>query len=199
YLNATKDRTYCGGKDSFERRAAQTVWAQILSMLLHDLQPILVYTTDEAMEFVPRALRDDQDRAALLDWYEAPMDRATYEPLLDAYTALTEARAAFTKAYEDAQAAGVVTEKTTQAVRAELTLSAAAYALLTGEGAPDLAEAFVCSEVTVNESDELSCVVLPANGEKCPRCWNWRTPVDEKCLCGRCHEVVLTCGTGNAE
>ena len=195
YLNATKDRTYCGGKDSFERKAAQTVWAQILSMLLHDLQPILVYTTDEAMEFVPEALRDNQKRAALLDWYEAPMDAEAYQPLLVAYDALTEARGAFTKAYEDAQAAGTVTEKTTQAVRAELTLPAEAYALLAGEGGPDLAEAFVCSEVSVKQGDELACVVLPANGEKCPRCWNWRTPVDEACLCGRCHEVVLACGT----
>ena len=112
-----------------------------------------------------------------------------------AYDALTEARGAFTKAYEDAQAAGTVTEKTTQAVRAELTLPAEAYALLAGEGGPDLAEAFVCSEVSVKQGDELGCVVLPANGEKCPRCWNWRTPVDEACLCGRCHEVVLACGT----
>ena len=199
YLNATKDRTYCGGRESRERRAAQTVWAQILSMLLHDLQPILVYTIDEAMEFVPASLRDNQTRAALLDWYQTPMAADEYEALLPAYEALVEARGAFTKAYEDAQAAGTVTEKTTQAVRAQLTLAPEAFALLGGELAPDLAEAFVCSEVSLAEGEELSCVVLPANGEKCPRCWNWRTPADSACLCGRCHEVVMACGTGRKE
>ena len=54
YLNATKDRVYCGEKNGFERRSALTVWAQILSMLVHDLQPILVYTTDEAMSLPAR-------------------------------------------------------------------------------------------------------------------------------------------------
>jgi isoleucyl-tRNA synthetase len=93
----------------------------------------------------------------------------------------------------------VVTEKTTQAVRAQLTLAPEAFALLGGELAPDLAEAFVCSEVSLAEGEELSCVVLPANGEKCPRCWNWRTPADSACLCGRCHEVVMACGTGRKE
>ena len=168
-------------------------------MLLHDLQPILVYTTDEAMEYVPATLRDGQKYAALLDWYEAPMSADEYKPLLGAYEALLEARSAFTKAYEDAQAAGTVTEKTTQAVRAELTLPTALFEQLSGDAAPDLAEAFVCSEVTVSEGDELACVVLPANGEKCPRCWNWRTPVGANCLCGRCNEVVLSFTTNRTE
>ena len=82
-----------------------------------------------------------------------------------------------------------MTEKTTQATKAKLTLPAEAYALLTGEGAPDLAEAFVCSEVCVREGDELACEVLPASGEKCLRCWNWRE-LGEDDLCERCHDVI---------
>ncbi len=60
-------------------------------------------------------------------------------------------------------------------------------------GAEDmLAEAFVCSEVELAEGDELSCEVLPAHGEKCPRCWNWRT-LGTDGLCCRCsHAVALT-------
>ena len=99
------------------------------------------------------------------------------------------ARSAFTKAYDAALESGVVTEKTTQATKAKLTLPAEAYALLTGEGAPDLAEAFVCSEVCVCEGDELACEVLPASGEKCLRCWNWRE-LGEDDLCERCHDVI---------
>lgn len=189
YLNATKDRSYCGAPGSVERRSAQTVWSYILSMLVHDFQPILAYTTDEAMAFLPESLRDGQRYAALLDWFQAPMQASEYEPLLATYQAMVDARGAFTKAYDEALASGVVSEKTTQATRAELTLTKDAFALLAGDGAPDLAEAFVCSEVCVHEGEALSCEVLPANGEKCPRCWNWRE-LGEDGLCARCSSVV---------
>ena len=189
YLNATKDRTYCDARDGFGRRSAQTVWSHILSMLVRDLQPILAYTTDEVMGYLPESLKDGQAYAALLDWFEAPMPAGEWEKLLPSYQALVAARSAFTKAYDAALESGVVTEKTTQATKAKLTLPAEAYALLTGEGAPDLAEAFVCSEVCVCEGDELACEVLPASGEKCLRCWNWRE-LGEDDLCERCHDVI---------
>ncbi len=188
YLNATKDRTYCGGKDTLERRSAQTVWSYILSMLVHDFQPILAYTTDEAMAHMPASLRDGQEFAALLDWFKNPMAESDYASLLPAYAAMGEARAAFTKAYDAALASGVVSEKTTQSTRAELVVPHEAFALLSGCGV-DLAEAFVCSDVCLHEGDELSCEVLPATGDKCPRCWNWRE-VGEDGLCGRCHDVM---------
>ena len=191
YLNATKDRVYCGGKDSFERRSALTVWAQILSMLVHDLQPILAYTCDEAMAFLPESIREGQTYAALLDWYQAPWDREGYEPLLAAYEDVVESRAAFTKAYEEGIADGTLAEKTTQAARARLSAPADALARLRGCGV-DLSEPFVCAEVELVEGEELSCSVEPAHGEKCPRCWNWRELGDDG-LCARCHDAVEAC------
>lgn len=193
YLNATKDRVYCGEKDSYERRSALTVWAQILSMLVHDLQPILVYTTDEAMAYLPASLRDGQEFAALLDWYQAPWTAEVYERYLPAYDAVVEARAAFTKAYETAVADGTLAEKTTQAARAALTAPADTYELLAGELGCDLAEPFVCSEVTLACGEELACAVEPAAGEKCPRCWNFRE-LGEDGLCPRCHDAVAAHG-----
>ena len=191
YLNATKDRVYCGGKDSFERRSALTVWAQILSMLVHDLQPILAYTCDEAMAFLPESIREGQTYAALLDWYQAPWDREGYEPLLAAYEDVVESRAAFTKAYEEGIADGTLAEKTTQAARARLSAPADALARLRGCGV-DLSEPFVCAEVELVEGEELSCSVEPAHGEKCPRCWNWRELGDDG-QCARCHDAVEAC------
>ena len=188
YLNATKDRVYCGATNSPERRSAQTTWAHILSMLVHDLQPILVYTTDEAMPHLPASMRDGQERAALLDWYEAPMTAAEYGPLLKAHKALAEARGAFTKAYEEAASQGVIPEKTSQAASAALTMPPDALAELAATGI-DLAEPLVCSSVTVEAADELSATVTHAEGERCPRCWNWRE-LGEDGLCGRCHDAL---------
>ena len=188
YLNATKDRMYCDAADAESRRCAQTVWAEILSMLVHDLQPILVYTTDEAMEFLPESLREGQKFAALLDWYQAPLTRLEYEKLLPAYQVLSDARAAYTKAYETALEAGEITEKTTQATRAEVALPAEAFQCV-NDADVDFAEVFVCSAVTVSEGVELAVSVFLADGERCDRCWNWRN-LGEDHLCHRCHEAV---------
>lgn len=188
YLNATKDRMYCDAADSVARRSAQNAWYQILSMLLRDLQPILAYTCDEVLAYVPASMREGKGFAALLSWYEAPMDAAERDALLPAYRVLTEVRNAYTKAYEEALASGAVTEKTTQATRASVTLPQASLDLL-APMAGDVAEFLVCSEVELSCGDGLAVTVAPARGEKCPRCWNWRELGDDG-LCDRCHEAV---------
>lgn len=191
YLNATKDRVYCGALNSRERRSALSVWAEILSMLVHDLQPILVYTTDEVMAHLPASMRDNQTYAALLDWYSAPLTPEQYEQYLPAYHAISELRACFTKAYEQAQLDNVIAEKTTQAAHAHLYVPAKTLALLQHYEL-NLAEPFVAASVELHEASasEPRCEVLPATGEKCPRCWNYRE-LGEDGLCARCHDALI--------
>ena len=194
YLNATKDRVYCGQADGRERRSALTVWAQILSMLVHDLQPILVFTCDEVMAFLPESMRDGQTRAALLDWFEAPWSAEEASALLSAYNQLATARDVFTKAFEEAKEAGVVTEGTSQAAFATLTLPADAATALADV---DLAEVFVCAAVEVISGEGFSCTVAPAKGEKCPRCWNVRElggNANHPHVCERCGDVLDSIG-----
>ena len=62
-----------------------------------------------------------------------------------------------------------------------------------GVDAETLAEVFVCSAASVASGDELAVEVAPAQGEKCPRCWNWRT-LGADGLCCRCHEVIIELG-----
>ena len=194
YLNATKDRVYCGQADGHDRRSALTVWAQILSMLVHDLQPILVFTCDEVMAFLPESMRDGQTRAALLDWFEAPWSAEEASALLSAYNQLATARDVFTKAFEEAKEAGVVTEGTSQAAFATLTLPADAATALADV---DLAEVFVCAAVEVVSGEGFSCTVAPAKGEKCPRCWNVRElggNANHPHVCERCGDVLDSIG-----
>ena len=194
YLNATKDRVYCGRADGHDRRSALTVWAQILSMLVHDLQPILVFTCDEVMAFLPESMRDGQTRAALLDWFEAPWSAEEASALLSAYNQLATARDVFTKAFEEAKEAGVVTEGTSQAAFATLTLPADAATALADV---DLAEVFVCAAVEVVSGEGFSCTVAPAKGEKCPRCWNVRElggNANHPHVCERCGDVLDSIG-----
>lgn len=189
YLNATKDRMYCDAADSMGRRSAQTAWYHILAMLLSDLQPILVFTCDEVLAHVPESLRQDREFAALLPWFEAPVAPEDRDGLLACYRTLLEVRGAFTKAYEEALASGAVEAKTTQAMRAKVTLPQDTYTAVVDFMGADLAEYLVCSEAELAAGDTLSVEVLPAHGDKCPRCWNWRELGPEG-LCDRCQEAV---------
>ena len=192
YLDALKDRLYCEKSDSLERRSAQTVVAELLSMLMRDLQPILAYTVDEAMEYAPAGCRDNQEYAALLDWYQAPitLEQANeYRPVLEA---ALELRGVVTKAIEDARAAGTFTKS--QQVRVEAVVPAEAYALLTGEYAVDLAEFYIVSEVALTEGDAYAATVEAAHGEACDRCWNYRESTgvhgEHAHICDRCAQAL---------
>ncbi len=192
YLDALKDRLYCEAPAAPARRSAQTVLAELLSMLLRDLQPILAFTCDEVMAYAPAGCRDGQTFAAMLDWYQAPItiDAARdYGRTLDA---ALELRAAVTKALEDARAAGTLTKS--QAARIVATAPEEAFALLTGEHACDLAEFFIVSEVELARGDEFTAQVEPARGERCDRCWNYRESTGahgaHAHVCARCADAL---------
>lgn len=189
YLNATKDRMYCDAPTSQARRSAQTAWYYILEMLLSDLQPILCFTTDEVLAHVPMSMRQDKEYAALLRWFVPPVSADTAEKESALYTMLMSVRESYTKAYEEALAQNRFEEKTTQATRAVVTLPQVQFELLPEKCEEVLAELLVVSSAEVNIGDELAVEVLPAEGHKCPRCWNWRTLLSDG-LCERCHEVV---------
>ena len=174
------------------RRSAQTVLAELLSMLLRDLQPILAYTCDEVMAYAPAGCRDGQMYAALLDWYKAPISLEVaneYAPVLDASL---ELRAVVTKALEDARAEGTFTKS--QMARIVATVPEEAYGLLTGERACDLAEFFIVSDVELTCGEEFSAQVEAAHGERCDRCWNYRESTgvhgEHAHVCDRCAEAL---------
>ena len=192
YLDALKDRLYCEKPGSLERRSAQTVLAELFSMLMRDLQPILSYTVDEAMAYAPAGCVDHQKYAALLDWYKSPItvDEANeFEGVLEASL---ELRSAVTKALEDARSAGTFTKS--QQVRVKAVVPAEMYALLTGDKAVDLAEFYIVSAVELTQGEELSVAIEAAEGECCDRCWNYRTTVGEynghAHICERCADAL---------
>ncbi len=192
YLDALKDRLYCEAPDAPLRRSAQTVLAELLSMLLRDLQPILAFTCDEVMRFAPEGVRDGQTYAALLDWYRSPIsleEANSYGEVLDA---ALELRDLVTKALEDARGEGALTKS--QEARVLARVPGPTYALLTGDRACDLAEFFIVSEVELAEGEEYAVEILPARGERCDRCWNYRTSTgthgEHEHLCDRCAEAL---------
>jgi isoleucyl-tRNA synthetase len=53
YLDIAKDRLYCSGTNSRERRSAQTTLDHILKVLVHLMAPILSFTAEEIWEHMP--------------------------------------------------------------------------------------------------------------------------------------------------
>ena len=60
-------------------------------------------------------------------------------------------------------------------------------------GEEELETVFIVSEVEVSFGDNDSVEVLPAEGEKCGRCWKYSkdvTPDGDSFLCPRCRSIV---------
>ena len=193
YLDALKDRLYCEKPGSLARRSAQTVLAELLSMLLRDLQPILAFTCDEVMAYAPAGCRGGETYAAMLDWYQAPISVEEANEYSEVLTAALALRGAVTKALEDARAAGTFTKS--QEVRISATVPSSDFALLTGERGIDLAEFFIVSEVALMENEDaeddgITVTVDAARGERCDRCWNYREDTgvhgEHEHICSRC-------------
>lgn len=193
YLDALKDRLYCEKPGSLARRSAQTVLAELLSMLLRDLQPILAFTCDEVMAYAPAGCRGGETYAAMLDWYQAPISVEEANEYSEVLTAALTLRGAVTKALEDARTAGTFTKS--QEVRISATVPSSDFALLTGECGIDLAEFFIVSEVALMENEDaeddgITVTVDAARGERCDRCWNYREDTgvhgEHEHICSRC-------------
>lgn len=193
YLDALKDRLYCEKPGSLARRSAQTVLAELLSMLLRDLQPILAFTCDEVMAYAPAGCRGGETYAAMLDWYQAPISVEEANEYSEVLTAALTLRGAVTKALEDARTAGTFTKS--QEVRISATVPSSVFALLTGERGIDLAEFFIVSEVALMENEDaeddgITVTVDAARGERCDRCWNYREDTgvhgEHEHICSRC-------------
>jgi isoleucyl-tRNA synthetase len=100
-----------------------------------------------------------------------------------------------TKALEDARAAKQINKS--QEAALTLTMPAATLAVLNAYDAAVYEELFIVASVTFVEGDELQAVVAQAEGEKCPRCWNFRTlggNHNHPGVCERCGDALDAIG-----
>ena len=188
YLDVLKDRLYADAKDAPGRRSAQTVVAAILTTLVRLVAPVLTFTTEEIWQFMPEPLREGVVSVQLAGWpsVDVPADEAA--SLRETYGVVLQVREAGTKALEDARNAGTIGKS--QEARLVVSGPEAVRETLAARGGAALAEMFIVSAVTVgDESAEVTVVVERAEGEKCPRCWNYRELGDDG-LCERCSKVV---------
>ena len=188
YFDILKDRLYTFAPRNPARRSAQTALYRIADALARMLAPLLVFTADEIWENLPA----DNMRPAFVHLALLPeADGAGDESLLENWERLFEIRDDVLQSLEEAR----VAKQIGSSLEARLEISAAAdsYDLLR-RYRDELRYIFIVSQVDVVRSDEgvsgVVVKVLPAEGRKCERCWNYSTRVGESTrypdVCERC-------------
>lgn len=200
YLDILKDCLYTAKPNSKVRRAAQTTIHHILDTLLRLLAPILVFTTDEAWQFMPSA-----NKAESVHLSEFPKIHKEWQDakLAEKWETILSVKSELSKAIEGARRDKRIGHSLDAKV--EFTFTGDSKKLIEEETST-LKEILIVSEVTMvdtlNEGDVfvseelegLSVVVTKANAAKCERCWHISKSVGEDkehpTVCKRCVEAL---------
>jgi isoleucyl-tRNA synthetase len=193
YLDVVKDRAYCSGRRSLERRSAQTAMFAILRDSLLLLAPILSFTTEEAWAHVPPFA--GKAASVHLGEFPGPSDWLRSRPgsFVEDMEKLLEVREKVLKELEKARESKLIGNSLE--ARVTLRAPAAEAAFLEGR-ARDLAALFIVSQVAVVASGDgpFAVEVAKAGGAKCERCWNYAPDVGADAayptFCARCARAV---------
>ena len=203
YLDILKDRLYCEERDGLKRRSAQTALYLILDAMARMFAPILAFTCDEIWQAMPHRSGDDSRNVVLNEMVKPYASYALDEAAMQKWDTLIALRNDVNGVLETARA----DKRIGKALEAHVALYAedeASRAALEAVKELDLAELFIVSDVLLENGapkEENVCgtganfpgmriEVLPAAGEKCPRCWMHSTEANAEGLCPRCARVV---------
>ena len=202
YLDIIKDRLYCEGKDSSERRSAQTALYLILRSMTKMFAPILAFTCDEIWLAMPHS-KDDDARNVVLNCMDQPFTAYSLDDAAMAkWDKLISVRDDVNAVLEAARADKRIGKPLEASVSIAAEDAEAKETLETVQSM-NLSELFIVSECllgdisadgvsgTGTKNPGLKISVKEANGAKCPRCWIHSADADpETGLCPRCAKVV---------
>ncbi|HID94151.1 MAG TPA: isoleucine--tRNA ligase, partial [bacterium (Candidatus Stahlbacteria)] len=197
YLDILKDRLYTYGKDSLDRRSAQTVLYEILDSLARLIAPIMPFTAEEVWQHFRGKDRVNNSSVHLA---HMPQIREEYidEELARRWESLIDLRDDALLALERARKAKLIGNS----LEAKLILwtDDDIVRQLISRYLNDLPYIFIVSSVAIGDKDEgvrgkkLSVRVERAPGRKCERCWIYSTTVGNSdefpTLCAKCVEVM---------
>ncbi len=204
YLDIIKDRLYCSGKNSLERRSAQTALFLILDTLTKLFAPILAFTSDEIWLAMPHRSSDDKRNVVLNEMNKPFTEYSLDEDEMAKWDKLISVRNDVNGVLEKARA----DKRIGKPLEASVTLRASgdSKAVLDSVSDMNLKELLIVSECLIADDDSvdedsvtasgsynagLTVSVKEADGVKCPRCWMHSKDADpETGLCPRCKAVL---------
>ena len=191
YLDIIKDRLYCEGKDSLERRSAQTALFLILDTMTKLFAPILAFTCDEIWLAMPHRAEDDGRNVLLNEMNKPFADYALTQEQMAQWDKIIAVRDAVNVALEAARNG----KKIGKSLEADVALTVPSEdAFLAEMDSALLADLFIVSQVEISVGGVLANTVSEAAGQKCERCWKHHPLVGadmaHPTLCPRCAGVI---------
>jgi isoleucyl-tRNA synthetase len=192
YHDVVKDRLYTDPANSARRRSTQTTLHRMVSGLCRMLGPILVFTADEAWEFVPGHRGDS---VHLATWERGGIELASEDQAR--WISMFAVRNAVLPELEKARQAKRIGKALEAQVRVAVDPETASLLKGRDEELRELTNVSMLELVVAGPEapqDMIAVEVTTADGQKCARCWHWETDVgcDEAhpTLCGRCVRAV---------
>ena len=198
YLDILKDRIYTSPKSSLEYRSARTSMFLLLDSITRLIAPVMTFTADEIWQRMP----GEREESVHLATFPKLMEQRFDAELEERYEQLQKVRSEISKLLEKARAE----KQLGQSLEAKIRLQAPeSLKPLLQQYQEQLAGIFIVSQVELIDSlDEgieaeqltgLKLQILPAEGEKCERCWNFATSVGDSSehpsICNRCAAAVV--------
>lgn len=185
YLDITKDILYCDSHTSLRRKQVQNVIYQVTDTLMRLLTPFLPFTMDEIYHSYGR---NHLLNVQLLDYPKVSKEYS--DDVINNYESFMSLRDEVLKKLEEARSSSLIASS--QEATVSLYGKNDVIKHLKMEKNPaELARLFVVSKVELNSKQEI--VVSRANGQKCPRCWNYVDQLhvhEEHMVCQRCNDVL---------
>jgi isoleucyl-tRNA synthetase len=188
YHDLVKDRLYTDRANSPRRRSTQSALHHMVRRLCQMLSPILMFTAEEAWEFIPGV---EARSVHLTDWQLGEFPLAAEETAL--WKTLMSVREQILPGLEKARQAKTIGK----ALDAKVVFKAPAdTSELLASHTIELRELLNVSQLNVEAGaeGEIDAVITHAHGEKCERCWHWETDIGQSTthptLCARCVAAV---------
>ena len=197
YHDVVKDRLYTDAANSPRRRSTQTALHRMVTGLCQMLAPILVFTTDEAWEFVPGKKTPSVHESVMTSAnFSIPVSQVDYWKTL---FELRETVLQKLEARRQRKHIGKSLEAFVTIVWGKRAPLASAFETL-GRNPEPLRELLNVSAVEMipdsanPETADFAIDVLTGRGQKCERCWHWETDVGSDpahpTICARCVGAV---------
>ncbi|MFH1665274.1 MAG: isoleucine--tRNA ligase [Candidatus Omnitrophota bacterium] len=202
YLDVSKDTVYIVAPGSCERRFAQTVIFNILSVLSRVMAPMIPFTAEEIWGYM--SFDKKEESIHLTDWPDIAGDMARWEDaaLDDKWRDILSLRGDVMKLLEVKRGEGLIGSSLEGAIR--IYPVSDKMRLFTRENLGLFRVLFKVSQAEALTEDDGSLEDIPglgikigvvkASGEKCRRCWNFSGTVgihkEFPDLCERCYNVI---------
>ena len=197
YLDIVKDRLYTKGKKSLSRRACQTVMYEILHTLISILVPVMPHQAEDIWQNM-QPCQKPYESALLTDWAKAK-DEWINEKLDEEFSQLLKTREVVSKAIEPLRSTEPKIVGSSHEVDIVITSDNKEKSALLEKYSNLLGDLYIVSHVytsdvesnTLNKysQDDYNIKVLKAKGEKCARCWKYRT-LDNNGICEDCRKAI---------